>query len=92
MRCLGLIDQYGITYDGWLLPCCVWGKDDLRVGNVFETPLRTLWKSTEVQKYRTDLYERGCDVGCFNHSLYEFSASTGEDFLMPQEDKYVEKS
>jgi MoaA/NifB/PqqE/SkfB family radical SAM enzyme/glycosyltransferase involved in cell wall biosynthesis len=92
MRCLGLIDQYGITYDGWLLPCCVWGKDDLRVGNVFETPLRTLWKSTEVQKHRTDLYERGCDVGCFNHSLYEFSASTGEDFLMPQEDKYVEKS
>lgn len=92
VRCLGLIDQYGITYDGWLLPCCVWGKDELRVGNVLETPLRTLWKSVKVQAHRTSLYSTGCSAGCFNHSLYEFSASTGESFLVEQEEEYVEKS
>ena len=85
MRCLGLIDQYGITYDGWLIPCCVWGEEGLRVGNVFETPLKTLWEAPEVQQYRVDLYQKGCGVGCFNHSLYEFSASTKEDFLVAQE-------
>ena len=92
VRCLGLIDQYGITYDGWLLPCCVWGKEELRVGNVLETPLRTLWKSEKVQNHRTTLYKQGCDAGCFNHSLYEFSTSTGESFLIEKEKKYVEKS
>jgi MoaA/NifB/PqqE/SkfB family radical SAM enzyme len=78
VRCLGLVDQYGVTYDGRLLPCCVWGGDGLAVGNVFERPLRELWRSPEVQARREALYGRGCEVGCYNHSLYEFTASTGE--------------
>ncbi|HRD30024.1 MAG TPA: hypothetical protein PLO65_17150, partial [Caulobacter sp.] len=32
LRCLGLVDQYGVTYEGDLLPCCVWGGEGLKVG------------------------------------------------------------
>ncbi len=77
MRCLGLVDQFGVTYDGALLPCCVWGGDGLRVGNVFERPLTELWYSPEVRAHREGLYSQGCTAGCYNHSLYEFVASTG---------------
>ena len=65
-----------------LLPCCVWGGEGLSVGNVFETPLTELWESPEVQAAREGLYHQGCDAGCFNHSLYEFTRSTGESFLV----------
>ncbi len=78
MRCLGLVDQFGVTYDGALLPCCVWGGEGLRVGNVFERPLTELWYSPEVQAHREGLYSAGCTAGCYNHSLYEFVASTGQ--------------
>jgi MoaA/NifB/PqqE/SkfB family radical SAM enzyme len=77
VRCLGFIDQYGVRFDGSLLPCCVWGGDGLVAGNVFETPLSELWSSAEVQGRREKMYSQGCSVGCYNHSLYEFGASTG---------------
>jgi MoaA/NifB/PqqE/SkfB family radical SAM enzyme/glycosyltransferase involved in cell wall biosynthesis len=80
VRCLGLVDQYGVTFEGDLLPCCVWGGDGLKVGNVFETPLSELWLHEDVQSHRKRLYSEGCRVGCFNHSLYEFTRSTGESF------------
>ncbi len=80
LRCLGLVDQYGVTYEGDLLPCCVWGGEGLKVGNVFQTPLPELWRSAEVQAARRSLFEEGCAAGCFNHSLYEFSESTGLPF------------
>ena len=80
VRCLGLVDQYGVTYEGALLPCCVWGAEDIAVGNVFERPLSELWASPEVQAARRRLYGEGCTAGCFNHSLYEFTRSTGESF------------
>ncbi|MSP55735.1 MAG: radical SAM protein [Myxococcales bacterium] len=77
MRCLGFIDQYGVRYDGAFLPCCVWGGDGLVAGNVFETPLSTLWRSPDVQARREQMFNTGCTVGCYNHSLYEFGVSTG---------------
>ncbi len=80
VRCLGLVDQYGVTFSGELLPCCVWGGDGLAVGNVFETPLSELWESERVQAIRHGMYAEGCGAGCFNHSLYEFTRSTGESF------------
>ena len=80
VRCLGLVDQYGVTYDGRLLPCCVWGGEGLTVGNVFETPLTELWTHPDVQRYREGLFNEGCTVGCFNHSLYELEQSTGQSF------------
>jgi MoaA/NifB/PqqE/SkfB family radical SAM enzyme/glycosyltransferase involved in cell wall biosynthesis len=80
VRCLGLVDQYGVTFQGELLPCCVWGGDGLAVGNVFERPLAELWRSPQVQQAREHLYGAGCTAGCFNHSLYEFTASTGLPF------------
>ncbi|MCK6504483.1 glycosyltransferase [Myxococcota bacterium] len=82
LRCLGLVDQYGVTYDGDLLPCCVWGKEGLRVGNVFQTPLRELWRSEPVQSARRALWAEGCTAGCFNHSLYELTDSTGQPFRL----------
>lgn len=84
VRCLGLIDQYGVSYTGDLLPCCVWGGEGLVVGNVFETPLSTLWASDEVQAHREKMYGDGCSVGCYNHSLYEFEVATGESFRVEQ--------
>jgi MoaA/NifB/PqqE/SkfB family radical SAM enzyme/glycosyltransferase involved in cell wall biosynthesis len=80
VRCLGLVDQYGVTFTGDLIPCCVWGKDGLVVGNVFETPLAELWESDKVQRARQHLWGTGCTEGCFNHSLYELLVSTGEPF------------
>ncbi len=78
VRCLGLVDQYGVRYDGSLLPCCVWGGDGLVVGNVFQRPLTELWYAPEVQAYRERLHGAGCTAGCYNHSLYEYVVSTGE--------------
>ena len=79
-RCLGLIDQYGVTFEGDFIPCCVWGEDELVVGNVFQTPLRDLWASERVQSERERMYRDGCSVGCYNHSLYEFEVATGASF------------
>ncbi|MDP6932227.1 MAG: glycosyltransferase, partial [Myxococcota bacterium] len=50
VRCLGLVDQYGVKYNGDLLPCCVWEGEGLVVGNVFETGLRKLWYSGPVRE------------------------------------------
>ncbi len=83
VRCLGFIDQYGVRYDGAFLPCCVWGGEGLAAGNVWETPLSTLWRSPEVQARRERLYAAGCTVGCYNHSLYEFGVSTGLSHRLP---------
>lgn len=83
VRCLGLVDQYGVTYEGDLLPCCVWGGDGLKVGNVFQTPLGELWRSPEVQGHREKLWGVGCTAGCYNHSLYELVASTGQSHRVP---------
>ena len=79
-RCLGFVDQLGVKYTGDLIPCCVWGGEGLTVGNVFETPLRQLWWSPQVQQFRERLYHEGCAAGCFNHSLYELEQSLGESF------------
>ena len=84
VRCLGLIDQYGVTYEGHFLPCCVWGEEGIRVGNVFDTPLSELWTHPDVQAARKQLFTHGCDVGCFNHSLYEFTNSTGLPFRVKE--------
>ena len=80
VRCLGLVDQYGVTYDGRLLPCCVWGGEGLTVGNVFERALTELWRDDDVQAYRERMVRDGCSAGCYNHSLYEYATSTGESF------------
>lgn len=84
VRCLGFVDQYGVRFDGALLPCCVWGGDGLVVGNVFERPLRELWHAPEVQRFREQMFAQGCAAGCFNHSLYEFERSTRLPFEVPK--------
>ena len=83
VRCLGLVDQFGVKYSGEFLPCCVWEGEGLTLGNVFDTPLRTLWNAPEVQSFQASMFHQGCTAGCYNHSLYEFQQSTGLDFRMP---------
>ena len=55
------------------------------MGNVFQNPLKELWFSSSVQKYREELYQKGCTAGCFNHSLYEFMESTNQHFIVEEE-------
>jgi hypothetical protein len=54
------------------------------VGNVFDTPLAELWTHPEVQAARQRLFHDGCVAGCFNHSLYEFTHSTGLSFRVKE--------
>ena len=77
IRCLGFVEQYGITYEGSFLPCCVWNGKGLVKGNVFEEGLQTLWHSESIHQCRKDMVETGCSVGCFNHSLYEYRNAVG---------------
>ncbi len=72
IRCLGFVEQYGITYKGEFLPCCVWNGKGLVKGNVFESSLKTLWHSEQIHQCRKEMVDSGCAVGCFNHSLYEY--------------------
>jgi MoaA/NifB/PqqE/SkfB family radical SAM enzyme len=80
VRCLGLVDQYGVLWDGSLLPCCQWGRRGLVVGNVFETPLHELWRGPEALALRHRIFTEGCGGACYNHSLHLFQRSTGLDF------------
>ena len=57
IRCLGFVDQYGITYKGDLLPCCVWDGRGLIKGNVFQDSLKDLWFSDTIQRYRKEMVE-----------------------------------
>ncbi len=82
VRCLGLVDQYGINWKGDLQPCCVWGEPSLTVGNVFETPLDQLWLAPATQAARERLAQDGCGIDCFNHSLFHFQRCTGEPFVL----------
>jgi MoaA/NifB/PqqE/SkfB family radical SAM enzyme len=82
VRCLGLVDQYGINWRGDLQPCCVWGEPSLKVGNVFETPLDELWTAPATQAARERLSCEGCAVDCFNHSLFHYQRCTGEPFVV----------
>lgn len=77
VRCLGLVDQFGVKYTGEFLPCCVWDGSGLVLGDIHDTPLRELWTAPEVQAFREGMFHEGCTAGCFNHSLYEFEVSTG---------------
>lgn len=82
VRCLGLVDQYGINWKGDLQPCCVWGEPSLTVGNVFDTPLDELWLAPTTQAARERLAREGCGIDCFNHSLYHYQRCTGEPFVV----------
>jgi MoaA/NifB/PqqE/SkfB family radical SAM enzyme/glycosyltransferase involved in cell wall biosynthesis len=82
VRCLGLVDQYGIDWKGDLQPCCVWGEPGLKVGNVFDTPLDELWAAPATRAARERIAGEGCAVDCFNHSLFHYQRCTGEPFVL----------
>lgn len=82
LRCLGLIEQFGVNLQGELVPCCVWDNTDLTVGSLKEHGLASLWFGEQAQTRRRQIFEQGCHNRCFNHSLYEFQLSTGLSFVV----------
>ncbi len=82
VRCLGLVEQFGVDHRGRLVPCCVWGIEDMAVGSVLEHSLEELLTSPRAREVRQQIFERGCLDRCFNHSLYEFGQATGLPFLV----------
>ncbi len=82
LRCLGFVDQYGVKHDGSFLPCCVWGEDQLSAANLFEHSLEEVWTGHMLEQRRSDLLNKGCSVGCYNHSLYEFEESARLSFIV----------
>ena len=82
VRCLGLIEQFGVNHEGQLVPCCVWDQKGLQVGSALERPLDELFYSQEAQDLREQIFSEGCVDQCFNHSLYEFQQATGMDFAI----------
>lgn len=82
VRCLGLIEQFGVNLKGELVPCCVWDNTDLTVGSLRESSLPTLFFGPEARARREQIFHEGCHNRCFNHSLYEFQLSTGLSFVV----------
>jgi MoaA/NifB/PqqE/SkfB family radical SAM enzyme len=83
VRCLGVSDQMGIAVDGTVIPCCVWGEEDkLKIGSVHEQTLADILADPKTQNTMRGIFSHGCDVSCYNHSLYEFELATGESSVV----------
>lgn len=82
VRCLGLIEQFGVNLKGELVPCCVWDNTDLSVGSLRESSLGELFLGERAKRLREQIFHEGCHDRCFNHSLYEFQLSTGLSFVV----------
>jgi MoaA/NifB/PqqE/SkfB family radical SAM enzyme len=82
VRCLGLVEQFGVDHTGRVVPCCVWGIEDMAVGTLPDQPLAEILASRRATAVRRAIVERGCLDRCFNHSLYEFEQATGLPFLV----------
>ena len=82
VRCLGLVEQFGVDQAGRVVPCCVWGIEDLSVGNILEAPLTELLTSARSREVREKILGEGCHDRCFNHSLYEFEQAMDLPFVV----------
>ncbi len=84
VRCLGLVEQFGVNHEGQLVPCCVWDQKGLQVGSALEEPLDQLFYGEKAQALRKQIFEVGCVDQCFNHSLYEFQQATKLPFVVQE--------
>ncbi len=82
VRCLGLVEQFGVDQEGRIVPCCVWGIEDLSIGNIQDGPLAEILTSPRSREVREKILSEGCQDRCFNHSLYEFEQATGLPFVV----------
>ena len=82
VRCLGLLEQFGVNHEGQLVPCCVWDQKGLQVGSALDEPLDQLFFSERAQALREQIFNEGCVDQCFNHSLYEFQQATSLPFAI----------
>lgn len=89
VRCLGLIEQFGVNHEGQLVPCCVWDQKGLQVGSALDEPLDQLFYSERAQAMREEVFGTGCLDQCFNHSLYEFQQATGLPFVVQEATREV---
>lgn len=53
--CDGLLDQFGILWDGSCVLCCIDYDGKTTVGNVNESDLEKIWLSNDVEKIRRNL-------------------------------------
>lgn len=84
LRCLGLLEQFGVNHEGQLVPCCVWDQKRLQVGSALDEPLDQLFYSERAQQLREQIFNEGCVDQCFNHSLYEFQQATSLSFVVKE--------
>ncbi len=89
VRCLGLLEQFGVNHEGKLVPCCVWDQKNLQVGSALDEPLDQLFYSQRAQDMREEVFNTGCLDQCFNHSLYEFSQATSLPFVVQEATREV---
>lgn len=47
--CHGLRDQIGILVDGTVVPCCLDSEGDIKLGNIYKTPLKEILQSEKSQ-------------------------------------------
>jgi len=82
VRCLGLARHFGVDVHGNVLPCCVWGKDKINLGNAIDDDMTILWNSKRYHQIRHDIFHKGCSGGCYNESLHQFMTITGRNFIV----------
>lgn len=81
VRCLGLVNDFGIDVEGNVLPCCVWDNKDASLGNVLQSDLEIIWSSGAFHQKRQGIFNGGCP-GCYNPSVCEFSKMTGLNYFL----------
>lgn len=81
VRCLGLALELAVDTEGFILPCCVWNRNNerFRLGNVFKHDLDTIWYSEKARKIRKEIFSQGCK-NCYNSGIVNFKKVTGLDF------------
>ena len=82
VRCLALMRQFGIDMDGSIRLCCVWDFKHDDLGNAIRDNLEELWHSPKYRQARRALYYHGCNAGCYNNALHQFTGITGKNFIV----------
>ena len=86
VRCLGLVESFGVDVEGDILPCCVWdNKKYFTLGNAIKDDLETLWHSKEFYETRKRIFCHGCN-NCYNVCLSDFNKITGKSFCVNGQD------
>lgn len=67
--CNGLRHHIGILVDGTVVPCCLDGEGEAKLGNIFETPFDDIWKNN-ILPHRNNMYNRKLTLELCRHCSY----------------------